>query len=161
MLIVFCNYTVYPAKSEYITHGAFHEYDGTLISDQVSVIIIELSKLEGLLSKPVQSLTPLDAWSIFFKYAAEPEHRELLNRIISEREAIAVATNVLLDISQDEDQRASYLTRRKNETDRVSERLTILHKRELEIARAMKDNKLSFDTILEVTEISEKELEDL
>ena len=159
--IVFCNYTVYPEKKKYITRGAFREEDGMLISDQVNIIIIELSKLEGLLSKPTQELTALDAWAIFFKYAAEPKHRELLNQIISEREAIAVATNVLLDISQDEDQRASYLTRRKNETDRISELLTAEHRAALKFAKNMKNNGFSAEVIAENIGLSLKEIEEL
>ena len=159
--IAFCNYTVYPHKDGYITRGSLCEEDGTQISDQVNVIIVELSKLESLLKKPVNELTPLDAWSIFFRYAAEPKHRELLNQIISEREAIAVATNVLLDISQDEDQRASYLTRRKNETDRMSYELTIKHMGALEIARSFKNDGIPLEVIARNTGLTIKEIEQL
>ena len=159
--IAFCNYTVYANKSEYITRGSFREEDGTQISDQVNVIIVELSKLENLLHKPVSELTPLDAWAIFFRYAADPKHRELLNQVISEREAIAVATHVLLDISQDEDQRASYLTRRKNETDRISEELTFEYKGVLKVARAMKDKGSLAEFISEVTGLTHREIEQL
>ena len=159
--IAFCNYTVYPHKDRYITRGSFREDDGTQISDQVNIIIVELSKLEKLLNIPVQELTSLDAWSLFFRYAAEPKHRKLLNQIISEREAIAVATNVLLDISQDEDQRASYLTRRKNETDRVSDLLTAEHRAMLRAARSLKSKGVSSEIIADSTGLSMKEIQEL
>ena len=159
--IVFCNYTVYADKTDYITRGSFRDENGIQISDQANVVIIELSKLDSLLNKPIYELTALDAWSLFFKYADEPKHRDFLNQIISEREAIAVATDVLLSISRDEDERASYLTRRKNETDRVSEILTAEHRAMLRAARTLKNKQISFEIIAESTGLSLAEIEKL
>jgi len=159
--IVFCNYTVYPNKTDYITRGSFRDENGEQISDQVNIIIIELSKLDSLLKKPIDELTALDAWSLFFKYADEPRHRDFLNQIISEREAIAVATDVLLNISRDEDQRARYLTRRKNETDQASHDLTVERNAALKFARNSKNEGFPVESIAKITGLSLKEIERL
>ena len=72
-----------------------------------------------------------------------------------------MATNVLLDISQDEDQRASYLTRRKNETDRISELLTAEHRAMLRVARGLKNDGFPLEAIARNTGLSLKEIEQL
>ena len=83
-----------------------------------------LPKLKKLLEKPTDKLTPLEAWSLFLRYSPDVKQRALVNRIIQERSEIAVAGALLLEISQDERERAKFRSRRMYETDQVSNFLT-------------------------------------
>jgi len=69
--ITFCNYTIYPQRPYYITRASMRTPEGEQITDQINFILIELSKLGNIIRKPVDKLTPLEMWSIFFKFAAD------------------------------------------------------------------------------------------
>ena len=120
----FCSYTIYPNHPDYITRASLRRADGEEISDQINLVLIELSKLSHILNKPINELTDLEAWSIFLHYAPDIEKRQLVNRIIQERSEIAVAGELLMEISQDEHARARYRSQRMFETDMMSNLLT-------------------------------------
>jgi len=46
-----------------------------------AIIFLELSKLEDLLAKPVDTLTDIECWPMFFKYVTDKSKRDLLNKI--------------------------------------------------------------------------------
>jgi PAB1-binding protein PBP1 len=88
------------------------------------MVVIELSKLNEILNKPVEKLNAFEMWSLFFKYAPDPVHRNKINDIITVKEEISMATTLLREISQDERERAINRSRRMYETDRISDYLT-------------------------------------
>jgi predicted transposase/invertase (TIGR01784 family) len=98
--------------------------DGELISDQINFVIIELSKLEDTIAKPINDMTSLEMWSIFLGYADNPKHRERINEMIEKKEVLGMAGALLTAISKDEHERAKFMSRRKAETDRMSDLLT-------------------------------------
>ena len=122
--VTFVMYTVFPEHESYISHGAIRRPDGEMISDQLNMVIIELSKLGDVLKKPVCEMTPLEMWSVFLGYASDPEKRTLINEIISERKAIDMSGAILTAISKDEHERAKIMSQRKFETDMISNLLT-------------------------------------
>ena len=134
----FCAYTVYPNYKGFITRASLRRDTGEEISDQINFIIVELSKLNELLTKPADKLTPLEAWSLFLRYAPDVKHRNVVNRIIEERSEIAVAGALLMEISQDERERAKFRSRRMYETDMSSNILTAVTREKEDIARSMK-----------------------
>ena len=83
-----------------------------------------MDKLHKVLKKPVREMTSLEMWPVFLRFAPDPKYRELINEIMKQKEAIAVATEVLTTISQDEHERARLRSRRMFETDMVSNLLT-------------------------------------
>ena len=72
----------------------------------------------------MDKLTPLEMWSIFFKFAPDIKRRDVVNKVIAEKGEIAMASALLMEISQDEHQRAKYRSRRMFETDQTSNILT-------------------------------------
>ena len=118
--ITFSAYTVFPEYDDYLSLINLRRSDGGLISDQVNMLIIELSKLGNLLKKPVEEMTSLEMWSAFIKYIPDPKHRELINKLIDKREAMAVAAEVLTTISKDEHERAKLRSQKKFEMDMYS-----------------------------------------
>ena len=85
---------------------------------------VELSKLENVVKKPVSDMSALDKWSVFFQYAPDLEHREIVNRVIESEEVLQVAGNLLMSISQNERERAIFRSRRKFQTDLQSDLAT-------------------------------------
>jgi predicted transposase/invertase (TIGR01784 family) len=110
---------------DYVTDASLRTKKGVQVSDQINVIIIELSKLKDVLKKPVDEMTSLDMWSAFIGYASDPQQRKLINEVLDRKEAIGLAGTVLAEISKDEHERAKFLSRRKFETDMYNDMQTI------------------------------------
>ncbi|MCL2209324.1 MAG: Rpn family recombination-promoting nuclease/putative transposase [Treponema sp.] len=122
--VTFCTNTVFPAQVDYVSRFSLRTRDGRQLSDQINMVIIELSKLGDILRKPARKLTAFEMWAVFFGYASDPVHRNLINGIIDEKEEINMAAQLLQEVSQDERERAILRSRRMAETDRISDLLT-------------------------------------
>ena len=123
--VTFCMFTVFPERKSFVnTFSLRHDEDNGLLSDQLRVVYVELSKLRKILKKPVGEMTDLEKWSIFFRYANIPRYRKVVNEIIDSKEALAVASELLMSVSKDEHERAVYRSRRMAETDRLSDLAT-------------------------------------
>ena len=154
---------------EYVTEASLRTQDGIQISDQINMIIIELNKLGDVLKKPVGEMTPLEMWSAFLGYAADPEKRKVINEVLERKEAIGMAATVLAAISKDEHERAKFLSRRKFETDMTSNLLTVEERGRLngrlnglrEAACNMKAEGMPVETIARLTKLSASEVEKL
>jgi predicted transposase/invertase (TIGR01784 family) len=85
------------------------------------IIVVELEKAQGLLRKPVEGMSPAERWTVFFRYVTETGKRELINEILAYEEGIAMAGEVLLTISRDEEERARLESEFKYELDRQCE----------------------------------------
>jgi len=161
--ITFCNYTIYPQREDYITRASMRAADGEQITDQISFILVELSKLDEILKKPVDKLTPLEMWSIFFKFAPDVKQRDVVNKVIAEKGEIAMAGALLMEISQDERERARARSRRMFETDKFHNEAVIKERAEnrikLEMARAMKVEKEPFEKIVKYTGLTLAQVE--
>ena len=114
--ITFCTYNIFDSNG-YITYASLRTDTGLQISDQVHLIFIELSKLDNIINKSIDEMTPIEMWSAFLAYSADPAKRKLLNKVLSRKEAIAMAGTVLAEISKDEHERAKRMSQRKWETD--------------------------------------------
>jgi len=93
----------------------------------------------------------LEMWSVFFRFAPDPEYRDFINKIIELKEEVAMATELLMEISQDEHERARNRSRRMAEHDRYSDMATSEERGELrkalEIARKMNARGVSVEDI--------------
>ena len=157
--VVFCTYTVFVHREGYITQCSMRTEDGEQISDQINMLIIELSKLGDVLKKSVDEMTSLEMWSAFLGYASDPNHRELINEIIDKKEVLGMASAVLTAISKDEHERAKFMSRRKAETDRISNELNIKARIRMDIARNLKAMGMSSSDIVKATGLTITEIE--
>ena len=146
---------------DYVTEGSLRTQTGIQISDQVNVIIIELSKLGDVLNKSVEDMTPLEMWSAFLGYAADPDKRKLINEVLERKEAIGVAGTLLAAISKDEHERAKFMSRRKFETDMTSNVLTAEKRGVMSVARNMKTAGLTIEQIVQMSGLTATEIENL
>jgi len=129
--ITFSLHPVFANRDDYVSWFTLRSKDGEQLSDQINIIIVELSKLEDSLTKPIDQLTPFEKWSLFLKFASDPVQRPLINDIIQEKEEIDMAATLLQEISKDEHERARLRSRRMAEHDRISDLLTAEEKGEI------------------------------
>jgi len=122
--VTFCGYPIFKEWPDFINRFSLRRPTGEQVSDQINMVIIELSKLNEIMKKPVKTLTAFEMWSLFLKYASDPVHRELMNEIIHVKEEIGMASTLLMEISKDERERAVFRSRRMAETDTASNILT-------------------------------------
>ena len=164
--ITFCSYTVFANQANYVNSFSLrHDKTGELLSDAIQIVFVELSKLKGLLDKPVNEMTVLDKWSLFLQYAPDQEHREKVNEVIESEEVLQMAGNLLMSISQDEWERASFRSRRKFQTDLQSDLATAEDRgrrdSKIEIARNALHMGMAVDDIVKLTGLAHDEIERL
>jgi hypothetical protein len=63
-------------------------------------------------------------WGLFFGYAQDPKYREIINNIIRTKEEVGMATELLLEVSQDAEERARMRSRKKFLMDETSNMIT-------------------------------------
>jgi len=117
----FCNYTVFPERSGFIHNVALRFPDGEMFCDQLIIVVIEMGKLAYALDKRVEDLTDVEMWGLFFGYADNKTCREKINEIITSKEEVGMASELLLEISQDDVERARIRSRRKFQSDMASD----------------------------------------
>jgi len=126
--VTFCTYPVFPTWPDFVSRFSLRRPNGEQLSDQINMVVVEMSKLSALLTKPAESMSLLEAWPIFFNFADRPEHRELINNLIRNNEEIKMASELLMTISQDEKERAHFRSRRMYETDQYSNLQTAIER---------------------------------
>jgi predicted transposase/invertase (TIGR01784 family) len=126
---------------------------------------VELSKLNEIIKKSVSDMTDLEKWAVFFRYADVPTHRGTVNEVIESKEVLRMAGSLLMNISQDEKERAVFRSRRMYQTDRESDIATAEDRGEQKKALIIARNLLSIgdpvDKIVKVTGLTPEEIENL
>jgi predicted transposase/invertase (TIGR01784 family) len=102
------NFTLFPNKEIYFDDYLFRDKQGVPLTDDQTIIFIELSKIDGLLDVPVDDLSDVDMWAIFLRYASEKSKRDVINQILNRKEGIHMAAQILETISKDERERMIY-----------------------------------------------------
>ena len=111
--VMFCGYTVFPNRASFInTFSMRHETDKGILHDAIQSIFVELTKLNEVLKKSVAEMSDIEKFSVFLRYADNPDYREIVNRVIESKEGLVVAGEVLMNISQDEREKAIFRNRR-------------------------------------------------
>jgi predicted transposase/invertase (TIGR01784 family) len=130
---------------------------------------VELSKLDEIIKKSVHDMTDLEKWAVFFQYASVPTQREILNKVIESKEALQMAGNLLMSISQNERERAAFRSRRMYQTDKASDIATAEDRgrqeggqiKALTIAQNLLSIHLPIDQIIAATGLTRVEVENL
>jgi len=124
--VTFCGYTIFPHCEDFINSFSMrHDKDNQLLTRAINTMFVELSKLSEILKKPISEMTDLEKWSVFLRYAENPDHREVVNKVIESKEGLAVAGELLMSVSKDERERAVFRSRKMFQTDMESNRVQI------------------------------------
>lgn len=159
--ITFIAYTIFPNISDYRSDFMLRTANGDILTEELAFIFIELSKLKKILEKPVEEMTSLEMWSIFFECVDDPKYRSVINKIIKVKEEIQMASTLLQSISQDDYEKARFLSKKKFENDLESDRNTAIKTALYEVAKNMLNRGTPFQHIMEDTGLSEKEIKKL
>jgi len=107
-LIAITDFDIIKETDEYIKDYRFRDRQGNDLTDGQTIVFLDLSKIESVLDKPVDEMTNVEKWAIFFKYVTDGSKRELLDEILNREAGIRMATDILLEVSKDEETRAYY-----------------------------------------------------
>jgi predicted transposase/invertase (TIGR01784 family) len=122
--ITLCDYTVFPASKDFLHQYRLRTAAGEELSDMITVIFVELTKLGEILKKPVKAMSGAEMWAVFFEYADQPRQDAVIKAIAGEKGEIMEAANILTSISRDEDECAKFRARRKFQQDVEHNRIT-------------------------------------
>jgi len=150
-------------KDDVFVHHFKHydEVNKVSLGGRSHIIVIELAKLEQIAKKPVSEMTALERWAVFFRYTPDKDKRELVNEIIESEEGIAMAGQVLLHISKDEQERARLTSEYKYVVDLQSKTVDARREEKRDIARNLLGVGDSIDKIVMVTGLTHAEVESL
>jgi predicted transposase/invertase (TIGR01784 family) len=107
-LICITDFDIIKETDEYIKDYRWRDRQGNDLTDDKTIVFLDLSKIESVLTKPVDEMTNVEKWSIFFKYVTDDSKKKLLEEILEREAGIKMATNILLEVSKDEETRAYY-----------------------------------------------------
>jgi len=160
-LICITNFSFLTGKPELAHDYRFRDSQGNDLTDDQTVVFIELPKVERILDKPVDEMTNLEQWAIFFRYVSDKSKRDIINRIISRKEAIKMATDVLELISKDEKERLRYESELVFDLDQRSRISDARKEGKIEVAKMLLKFGDSIEKIATVTGLSIGEIRDL
>ena len=110
--VMLINFKVFRDKKRLLERFTFRNREGMELCDAVTVIFIDLSQAKEIAKKLVSEMSNIEKWVIFFALGNQPKYSGILTEIIKQQEGIAVANEVLLNISQNPDERARFRSRR-------------------------------------------------
>ena len=150
-------------KDDVLVHHFKHydEENGITLGGRSHIITIELAKLELIAQKAVADMDAIERWAVFFRYTTDKEKRELVNEIIKQEEGIAMAGQVLLNISKDEKERARLTSEYKFAVDLQSKTVDARRAEKKAIAQNLLNMKMPLNKIAKATGLSIKEIEEL
>ena len=143
--VVLCNYNIFEAEHELVERFTMKNERGEELCDAIMCIIVDLTKAKDVAKKPVDSMTAIEMWAVFFALADKPAYDALITEIANAMEGIYVARETLQSISQNPDERARFRSRRIWQQDREHEMAVAINKvhAEYEPLLADKDAKLA------------------
>ena len=111
----------FPDEEFFHTFEYYDPVNHISLNGRSRILTLELSKLTSIVEKPIEEMTISERWAVYFGYLTDKEKRSKINGIVSIEEGIAMASEVLLTISRDEEERARIMRDEKIELDYQSE----------------------------------------
>ena len=120
--ITLCNYNLFSFENELLESYMFRNERGVALCDAVEAIFVDLTKAREIAKKPVDEMSDIECWAVFFALGGNPKYSGVIDGIMKRKEGIAVAKKTLLSISRNPDERARFHSRRKWRQDREHDR---------------------------------------
>ena len=96
-------------KDDDVFFHTFEYYDPinrVSLNGRTQIITLELRKLDGVVEKSAEEMSVSERWAVYFEYLTDKEKRNKINEILEREEGIAMASQVLMTISRDDEERA-------------------------------------------------------
>ena len=113
------------------------------------IITIELSKLDRVVEKPANDMNTQESWAVYFRFLTDKSKRFKINDILVKEEGIAMASEVLLNISKDEIEQARLMSELKYELDTQSNLVEAKREGRREVIELLKSGKTLEEIIRE------------
>ena len=155
-LICITNFGVIKGAKEYIKDYRYRDRQGNDLTDRQTIVFLDLSKIDGVLQKKVEEMTNVEKWAVFFKYASDDSKCSILNEILEKERGIKMASNILLQVSKDEEARAYYESELRFELDHNSRMNYAKIEGKIEVAIRMAKRGTPIQHIIEDTGLSEE-----
>lgn len=73
---------------------------GKKLSNRQNVIFIDLATIREKLGTPVEKLTPIERWGLFFSYVDDENQKEYIGEILKKEEGIMAAEKIVKAMSK-------------------------------------------------------------
>ena len=164
-IAILANERFFPDKEFFHIFEYYDPLNAISLNGKSRIITIELSKLDTVVEKPIELMTAKEYWAVYFQYLTDKSKRRKINDIMEREEGIAMASEVLFEISKDDIERARLLSELKYELDMQSKRVTAEregHRKGLEqVAKNALEKGLSVDLIRDITGLDIETIERL
>ncbi|WP_461246692.1 PD-(D/E)XK nuclease family transposase [Treponema sp. R6D11] len=116
-ITILAKYQFFP--DEELIHNFLYYDPQTHVSlgGKTRIITVELVKTKPIAEKPIKKMTNAELWAVYFQYLTDEDKRDKIIEIINQEEGIAMATETLSKITQDEIEYARMCTLLKSELD--------------------------------------------
>jgi predicted transposase/invertase (TIGR01784 family) len=116
-IAILAKYQFFP--DEELIHDFIYYDPKTHVSlgGKTRIITVELIKTKPAVGKTVEEMTDAELWAVFFQYLTDEEKRDKIIKIINREEGIAMAVEILSNITQDEAEYARLSNLIKSELD--------------------------------------------
>ena len=74
------------------------------LNGKSKIITLELCKLDKIVEKPTDEMSVSERWGVYFEYLTNKDKRDKINEILNKDEDIAMASQVLMSISKEEEE---------------------------------------------------------
>jgi len=131
---------VFSDGQDLVERYTFRTAGGKELCDAATVILIDLTYAKEIAKKPVNEMSNIESWVVFFALGGDPKYSSVIAEITRAKEGIAVANETLLSISQSPEERARFRSRRiwlqdrEHEQAVMRETLEELEKKDAELA---------------------------
>ena len=116
-IAILAKYQFFPDE-KLIHNFLYYDSDNRIpLGGKTRIITVELVKTKPIVDKPVEKMTNAELWAVFFEYLTDEEKRAKIIDIINQEEGIAMAVEILSNITQDEVEYARMTTLLKSELD--------------------------------------------
>lgn len=76
--------------------------DGGTLGGRLNVIFLDLVKIRRMRGKPVEELSPVEKWGLFFAYEDSESHREYLERVMEGEDGLMAADVIVKTMSEED-----------------------------------------------------------
>ena len=76
---------------------------GKTLSDRLNIILIDLETIRSKLGTPVEQLTPIEKWGLFFCYVDHESETGYIDTLVNSEEGIMAADNIVKQMSEADD----------------------------------------------------------
>jgi len=114
----------FPDEQFFHTFEYYDSSNNISLGGKSKIITIELAKLEKIAESSITAMSIQERWAFYFQYLTDKSKRIKINKILEEEEGIAMASQVLINISKDEAERARLLSEYKYKLDMQSKLVT-------------------------------------